>query len=56
MKYQRTGRGWSWQYIDKPKTEGGMVSKPGASTVWRATLKGHAAVDREPSPHVEWQP
>jgi hypothetical protein len=34
----------NWQYIDKPKTEGGMTSKPGASTVWRTTPAGHAAL------------
>lgn len=27
-------RGRQWHWIDAPKTEGGMRSKPGASTVW----------------------
>lgn len=42
MKYERSriGRGGSWQYIDRPKTAGGMLSKPGASTVWRTTAAG----------------
>lgn len=31
MKFER-GRGW--QYIERPKTEGGMITKPGASTQW----------------------
>ena len=53
MKKDRHGM---WQYIDKPKTEGGMVSKPGASTVWRATLRGHGAIGHEPSPYVTWKP
>lgn len=52
MKRTRAGH---WDWIDKPKTEGGMVSKPGASTVWRATLKGHKAIGHEPSPHVTWK-
>jgi hypothetical protein len=54
MKFER--RTNSWQWIDKPKTEGGMVSKPGASTVWRATLRGHGAIGHEPSPYVTWAP
>lgn len=54
MRFER--RSNNWQFIDKPKTEGGMVSKPGASTVWRATLAGLAAIDRKPSPHVPWKP
>ncbi len=54
MKYVK--RIDAWDYIDKPKTEGGMVSKPGASTVWRATLRGHAAIGHEPSPYVTWKP
>jgi hypothetical protein len=54
MKFiKRTG---NWQYIDKPKTEGGMISKPGASTVWRATLRGHEAIGHDPSPYVTWKP
>lgn len=38
---KRTG---NWQYIDRPKLEGGMHSKPGASTVWRTTPSGIAAL------------
>ena len=38
----------NWQYIDKPKSEGGMTSKPGASTVWRTTRAGLAAAQSLP--------
>lgn len=38
---KRTG---NWQYIDRPKLEGGMHSKPGASTIWRTTRAGIAAL------------
>ena len=54
MKYIKRYDQWDW--IDKPKTQGGMVSKPGASTVWRATLRGHGAIGHEPSPYVTWKP
>lgn len=33
-----------WQWIERPKSEGGMVSKPGASTVWKTTAAGLAAL------------
>ena len=43
MKYMtRTG---NWQFINKPKTEGGMMSRPGASTVWRTTRAGIEALN-----------
>lgn len=42
MRRQRDGR---WQWIDKPKTEGGMRSRPGASTVWKTTDAGRAALE-----------
>lgn len=42
MRFER--RSNNWQYIDKPKTEGGMTSKPGASTVWKTTDAGHATL------------
>ena len=35
----------SWQWIDKPKTEGGMTSRPGASTVWKTTDAGRRALE-----------
>jgi guanosine-3',5'-bis(diphosphate) 3'-pyrophosphohydrolase len=45
MKFERSriGRGGSWQWTDRPKGERGMLSRPGASTVWRTTQAG---VDR----------
>lgn len=42
MRYE--GKRGNWQWIERPKTEGGMVSKPGASTVWRPTAAGRAAL------------
>jgi len=42
MRY--VSRTANWQWIDKPKDEGGMLSKPGASTVWRTTDAGRAAL------------
>jgi hypothetical protein len=33
-----------WHWIDKPKKEGGMTSKPGASTVWKTTPAGEAVI------------
>jgi hypothetical protein len=41
MKFNRKT---NWQFIDRPKTEGGMISKPGASTVWRTTRAGIEAL------------
>jgi hypothetical protein len=41
MKYTKK---YHWQYIDRPKGEGGMLTRPGASTVWRTTQAGHAAI------------
>jgi hypothetical protein len=51
MKY--VSRTANWQWIDKPKTEGGMVSKPGASTVWRTTHVGYIAIGRAPIEPVD---
>ena len=34
----------NWQYIDRPKSEGGMLSRPGASTVWKTTQAGKTAI------------
>ena len=42
MKY--VSRTANWQYIDKPKDEGGMLTRPGASTVWRTTRAGIEAL------------
>ena len=34
----------NWQWIERPKTDGGMISKPGASTVWKTTEAGRTAL------------
>lgn len=42
MKKRRDG---NWDWIESKKTEGGMVSRPGASTVWKTTDAGNAALE-----------
>lgn len=41
MKYTKR---YHWQWIDRPKGEDGMLSRPGASTVWKTTAAGKAAL------------
>lgn len=41
----RFERRYGWQFTDRPKTEGGMVSKPGASTVWGISTAVAARLD-----------
>lgn len=53
MKYER---GYGWQYIERPKSEGGMRSKPGASTQWEAMTEADQHRDYLPEMRLEWNP
>lgn len=41
MKKRRDG---NWDWIESKKGESGMLTKPGASTVWKTTEAGLAAL------------
>lgn len=42
MRYE--GKRNNWQWIERPKNEAGMRSKPGASTVWKTTAAGRLLI------------